>query len=200
MSRPKLYIPIAITTAAVVILALITIVRNHYSQEVYTPKPYAYVRIEVPDHSYRPAAYGPYGFELSTHAELQARPEPGERYWANINYPTLNATIHCSYKPVRNDLTALTRDALEFVYKHSQQASAIPEHDYSNPEQHVYGVFFTLEGNTASPYQFILTDSTRHFFRGAVYCNCRPNADSLAPVLDYLREDVIHIMETFRWK
>lgn len=168
-----------------------------------TPKPYGYYRITTPDTSYVDFASQypqfPYDFALSRNAQVQRRNEPGEQYWINLYYPALRATIHCSYKPVRNNLRELTEDALEFVYRNASHASAIPEREYAHPEADVYGVLFDLEGNTASSCQFFLTDSTRHFFRASVYCNCPPNADSLAPVYEYLRRDVIRLVETFRW-
>lgn len=165
------------------------------------PKPYGYYRITVPDTSYVPfesqyPSY-PYSFALSRNAEV--RPRADEPYWINLYYPALDATIHCSYKPVRNNLRELTNDALEFVYRNASFANAIPEREYAHPEAHVYGVLFDLEGNTASSCQFFITDSTKHFFRASVYCNCPPNADSLAPVYNYLRTDVIKMVETFKW-
>ena len=171
--------------------------------QVSTPKPYGYYRITTPDTSYVDFAsqypHFPYDFALSRNAQVQRRNEPGEQYWINLYYPALRATIHCSYKPVRNNLRELTEDALEFVYRNASHASAIPEREYAHPEADVYGVLFDLEGNTASSCQFFLTDSTRHFFRASVYCNCPPNADSLAPVYEYLHRDVIRLVETFRW-
>lgn len=165
------------------------------------PKPYGYYRIAIPDTAYAPLDHpgAPYAFDLSRNALAAPVDEPGEQWWLNINYPALNATVHCSYKPVRRNLNTLTADAVEFVYKHAQQATAIPEREFANPDARVYGVFFHIQGNTASPYQFFLTDSARHFFRGAVYCNTTPNADSLAPVYDYLRTDIEHLIESFRW-
>ena len=128
------------------------------------------------------------------------RQKEGERYWINLYYPALDATIHCSYKPLNGNLRELTNDALEFVYKNASHATSIPERDYEHSEANVYGVLFDLEGNTASSCQFLLTDSIHHFFRASVYCNCPPNADSLAPVYDYLRTDVIRLIESFRWE
>ena len=171
---------------------------NHVS----TPKPYGYYRITTPDTSYVPfssqyPAY-PYDFALSSNAQVQVRNE--EPYWINIWYPALDATIHCSYKPVQRNLRELTNDALEFVYRNASYATSIPERGYTHPEADVYGVLFDLEGNTASSCQFFVTDSTRHFFRASVYCNCPPNADSLAPVYNYLRTDIIRMVESFAWK
>ena len=171
------------------------------------PKPYGYVRFTMPDTCYTPFSLHrpdnqdyPYNFLLSGNAVVQSRTQKGEHYWINIFYPSLNATVHCSYKPVRGNLRELTNDAIEFVYKNAAHATSIPEQAYSHPEERVYGVFFDLEGNTASPYQFFLTDSTTHFFRASVYCNCRPNADSLAPIHQYLRQDMIHLIERFQWQ
>ena len=176
------------------------------------PKPFGYFYIAIPDTAYlplseytmpdgsRPCAGFPYDFALSRNAQVVLRKDSGEHYWINIHYPTLNADIHCSYKPVTGNLRQLTDDAMGFVYKHVSQASAIPEKAYENPDKRVYGVLFNLQGNTASSAQFFVTDSTRHFFRASIYCNCKPNADSLAPIYNYLQEDVIRMVETMEWR
>ena len=162
------------------------------------PKPYGYVRYFVPDTAYASFDYwGVCRFDMSENAVEQRREE---QYWSNIRYPQLNAVIHCSYYPVRGNLRDLSDDAQEFVYKHSGKANAIREAGFDDDLHHVHGVFYTLDGNTASPYQFYLTDSTRHFFRAALYFNCLPNQDSLQPAIDYMRLDMIRMVESMRWK
>ncbi len=180
-------------------------------RERYIPRPRGYYRIAIPEAKYelwegkwdeanRMFYEYPYAFCGSSNAEYVYRTAPNEKYWLDIVYPAFNARIHCTYYPVKNNLRELSDDAQNFVYKHAGKASAIPEQGYANEEARVYGVFFELVGNTASPYQFYLTDSTRHFFRGAVYFNCTPNQDSLAPVINYLQQDVRYLIETFRWQ
>ena len=171
-------------------------------QRTAMPKPYGYFRIAIPDTSYAEVQtlHYPYAFRLSTNAYIQERQEKGEQYWIDIQYPTLNATIHCSYKPVENNLRILSRDAQEFLYKHTTVASAIPVQEYGNAANNVWGLYYELHGNTATPIQFVLTDSTKHFFRGSVYCNSVPNQDSLAPIYDYLRKDVRVLMESMKWQ
>lgn len=166
-----------------------------------SPKPYGYYRITLPEHNYQSfdSASYPYSFLYSNAAIIRPVRYENEQYWINIQYPSLNAAIHCSYKPVRGNLRLLTDDAWEFVFNHAVKASAIPEHAYENLEAHTYGVLCELKGNTASPLQFYMTDSTRHFFRGAVYFNCVPNQDSLEPVIEYMQEDVLNLIETLRW-
>ncbi len=182
------------------ILSILALMLLSCSRPV-APKPYGYYRITLPEHSYQLFEQNsyPYSFLYSSSATIQPVQYENERYWINIVYPTLNASIHCSYKPIHGNLRQLTDDAWEFVFNHAIKASAIPEHAYENPEARTYGVFCELKGNTASPMQFFLTDSTRHFFRGAVYFNCVPNQDSLAPVIEYMQEDVLNLIETLRW-
>lgn len=165
------------------------------------PKPYGYVRLSMPDTAY--AEYsGPelFRFALSQNAQVQVVPKEEGSFWMDIRYPALKATVHGSYFPIRQDLDLLTDEAIKFVYKHTSQATSIPEQAFVNEQNHVYGVFFRLQGNTASPYQFFLTDSVHHFFRASVYCDCKPNADSLAPVYDYLEQDIRRLIESWQWE
>ena len=64
----------------------------------------------------------------------------------------------------------------------------------------VEGIYFSLGGNTATANQFFLTDSVRHFLRGALYFNAAPNADSLGVVNDFLKKDLQHLINTLKWK
>lgn len=171
-------------------------------QQRHTPKKYGYFRMDIPDTAYADCALDgyPYSFRLSNNAQIKPKSFEGEAYWIDIVYPSLNATVHCSYKPIKNNLRILSRDAQEFLFRHSRVATAIPAQEFANPSENVYGIYYELQGNTASPIQFVLTDSTHHFFRGSVYCNAVPNQDSLAPIYNYIREDVRMIMESMKWK
>jgi gliding motility-associated lipoprotein GldD len=165
------------------------------------PKPYGYFRVDLPEHTYISVdTLLPYSFDRSTHAHIAFKSEPQEQYWIDIIYPSLNATIHCSYKEVKGKLYDLTEDAHRSVYKHLVRADDIQEKFFDNPEQQVYGVFYDLQGDVASVAQFTLTDSVQHFFRGAVYFNHVPNKDSIAPMADYIKKDVVRLMESFSWK
>ena len=166
--------------------------------KAYAPKPYGYVRYFVPDTAYRQFDYcGVCVFDKSDNAQAEPRQQ---QYWVNLRYPSLNAVVHCSYYPVQGNLRMLSDDAQEFVYKHTGKANAIKERGYDDEEHRVHGVFYTLEGNTASPFQFYLTDSVRHFFRAALYFECLPNQDSLQPSIDYMQQDMIRMIESLRWK
>jgi gliding motility-associated lipoprotein GldD len=166
------------------------------------PKPYGYFRVNLPEHKYRTIdTLGlPYRFDMPMNAKLISRVAKNDKYWIDLYYPELNASIYCSYKPVKGDLINLLEDTRKIVYKHSIKADGIGEKVFDSPERNVHAILYDLKGNTASSVQFTLTDSTKNFFRGALYFNNVPNKDSIAPMSNYIREDIIRIIESFEWK
>ena len=187
------------THAIIFILVCLSFVACHRRP---TPKQYAYFRMAIPDTAYVQDSLQdyPYTFKVSKNAEIKPHYFPGENYWIDIVYPSLNATIYCSYKPIKNNLHTLARDAQEFLFSHSRVASAIPTQEYADDTRRMYGIYCELHGDVASPIQFVLTDSIDHFFRASVYCNAVPNQDSLAPIYDYIREDIRVMIESMQWK
>ena len=166
------------------------------------PRPYGYFRVDMPPHAYRmvDTLNLPYRFDLPLHAKLISRDSKDGKFWVDVYYPNLNASVYCSYKPVKGNLIDLLEDARRIVYKHSIRADGIAEKVYDHNEKNVHGILYDLKGNTASNVQFVLTDSAKHFFRGALYFDNVPNKDSIAPMSEYIREDIIHLMESFEWK
>lgn len=168
----------------------------------YVPKPRGYFRISFPEKAYIKidSAALPYQFEIPVYSKLVADHERlAEPYWMNLKIPRNKAELHLSYKTVDNNLMKLTEDSRTLAYKHSIKADAINERIFVNPEKKVYGTIYLIEGNTASPLQFYLTDSTKHFLRGALYIREVPNIDSIRPVIEFLTPDIIHLIETTEW-
>ena len=172
-------------------------------EEVNTPRPIAYYRIELPDHSYRlfDTLY-PYQFEYSKLSYITAVKNPDhEPYWINIVYPSFNANLFVSYKKVSTNIDTLINDSKSFVSAQIQKADDIIEYHIYDSLLNVYGISYDIQGtNVACPYQFWLTDNKSHFFRASLYFNHTPNNDSAAPVIDYIKKDMMHLIETFSWK
>jgi gliding motility-associated lipoprotein GldD len=188
--------------AAFLILPLSVIGFASCNQD-YTPKPRGYVRITLPEKEYTPIETScPYVFEIPTYSVFKPDIRPqSDSCWFNIEYPQFKAQLYFSYKPIHGNLAQYLEDSRELTNKHISKASGIEETLVIIYERRVYGLLYTVEGNrAASPIQFHLTDSTDHFLRGALYFNVTPNNDSLAPVIDFLREDVLHLIETFNWQ
>ncbi|MCL2650940.1 MAG: gliding motility lipoprotein GldD [Candidatus Azobacteroides sp.] len=172
-----------------------------YSCSNQAPKPYGYYRIDLPEHHYkRFTGYPDFNFDLSLYANVESVIDTVKGEWFNINYPAFNAKIYCSYfliKPFH--LNTFLEDNHKLVYRHVMKADAITEQSFSDPEKRVYGVLYHIEGNVATPLQFVLTDSTAHFFRASLLFDAAPNQDSIAPVLNYIKKDVRQLIESFEW-
>ena len=174
---------------------------------VITPKPRTYPRLIFPDKVYQVYNTGcPFSFQYPKYGVVErdtvflGKKAPSD-CWFNVNVPTLNAVVHCSYYAIggKNTLEKLRNDAYELAGKHDVKADYIDELPIHKPN-HVSGLVFNIEGQAASPFQFYLTDSTHHFLRGALYINANIKGDSLKPVIEFLKTDVIQMVNTFEWK
>ena len=122
------------------------------------------------------------------------------KYWTNVDFPQFKARIHLSYYNSPHLLDSLMEDSRTLAYKHTVRADAIAERFYSNTQNRVYGILYQIKGNAASSWQFFVTDSVRHFLRGALYFSVTPNKDSLQPVSQFFQEDMVKLIETLEWK
>lgn len=197
MERIKLFVLVlmAVTLATLSISSC----TSHYS-----PKPRGYFRIELPEKAYTPLSLScPFVFDLPTYATIEPdRSADAQPCWANILFEQFNARIHLSYIPVdgTDHFNALVEDARTFAFKHTIKATAIDQERISRRENSVYGLKYEIKGNTASSIQFFVTDSNRHYLRGALYFNEKPRLDSIQPVLDFIRDDIDVLVHSIRWK
>jgi gliding motility-associated lipoprotein GldD len=172
----------------------------------YTPKPRGYFRIDFPAHAYQVfnAPEFPYSFEYPVYGNILRDTaffgdKPENPYWINIDFPRFHARIYVSYKKIEGNYDKLREDAYKMTYKHTYKASSIEDSLISTPLG-VHGIFFNVGGNAATAKQFFVSDSTKHFLRGALYFDATPNSDSLSIVNAFLQEDMYHLINTLRWK
>ena len=59
---------------------------------------------------------------------------------------------------------------------------------------------YEITGNAASNLQFHATDSTHHFIKGALYFYAKPNYDSILPAVEYIKKDILRLIESLEWK
>ncbi|MEJ8758548.1 gliding motility lipoprotein GldD [Pontibacter sp. H259] len=170
----------------------------------YTPKPKGYNRIDLPAQTYRPLGQAhPYTFEYSSHAKV--RPDSSmiaQPHWIHIIYPTMGADVQLTYKDIQGNQKALNNmveDARKLTGKHQIKAYAIEEAEIKTPTGDIASVF-ELEGEVPSQFQFYVTDSTKHFLRGALYFRTATQNDSLAPVIEFIKKDVVHLLNTLKWQ
>lgn len=178
------------------------------NSEYTAGKKKGYFKIEFPDKKYQ--AFNqpgyPYTFEYPLYANVIKDTtffdDKAGDWWINIDIPRFKGRIHVSYKPItaQNSFDSLVRDGFKMAYKqHVNMATGITDSLMKTPNG-VEGIYFSLGGNTATANQFFLTDSTRHFLRGALYFDAAPNADSLGIVNEFLKKDLQHLINTLQWK
>jgi gliding motility-associated lipoprotein GldD len=170
----------------------------------YTPKPKGYNRIDLPTKEYQTLQEKyPYRFEYSKHAII--RPDSGknaELYWIHILYPKFKASIQITYKSVQQDpkfFTEFVNDSHKLTGKHMIKAYSVEDRILKTPLGKT-AVVSELEGEVPSQFQFYISDSTRHFVRGALYFRTATKNDSLAPVIEFIKEDIIRMLNTFKWE
>ncbi|MDD2564843.1 MAG: gliding motility lipoprotein GldD [Salinivirgaceae bacterium] len=169
--------------------------------ENHIPRPTGYLRFNFPKHEYEPVKIGNVAtFDKPIYMIMTNKTSPMGEYWFDLQYPHYKTTIHFSYKTVNKNLAALSDDAHYFVYKHTVKASGIDEIPIINHETKNYGIIYRIKGDVASNIQFIVTDSTNHFLRGSLYILSKPNADSLAPIIEFTQRDVEHMLNSIRWE
>lgn len=170
----------------------------------YSPKPRGFFRIPLPEKEYEIFDTGcPYTFEKPRYAVLIPDQNDGaKRCWKNLDFPQFNARLHISYFDITPlaSLNQLTEDARTFAFKHTAKATAIDQVRIERPSASVYGLQYNIMGNTASNLQFFVSDSATHYLRAALYFNEKPHLDSIQPVLDFLKKDIEHFINTIKWK
>jgi len=186
------------------ILTLFSCGTSSEEEKSFMPRPKGFPLIDIPAHLYQTIENGhPFSFELSKQAVVKkdtfAMSEP---HWMYIYYPRWDAFIQLTYKSVGGDrkkLDKMIRDSYVLASKHQMKANRIEDAILTTRDGRKATVI-ELEGEIATPFQFFVTDSTTHFLRGAVYLNTAMKNDSLSPVIRYLKEDAIHLIQTLRWK
>ncbi|WP_367391116.1 hypothetical protein [Lewinella sp. LCG006] len=176
---------------------------------VYTPKPRSYPRIDFPKKSFQSFTEDicNFTFEYPVYTQIQQDTNffeeiPPHACWFDLFYPNFDGRVHFTYVNLQqagNDLEKLRQESFNMADWHNKRANFIDELIIKNANG-VSGIAFDIDGPAASPFQFFLTDSTQHFVRGALYFNTHVQADSMAPVIDFVREDVLHLIETFKWE
>lgn len=176
----------------------------------YTPKRSGYFRIDFPEKrslvTYE-SNQCPFAFEYSNLGVIeQDVNDMNEMHehpcWFNIYFKDYGTKIYLSYTSIssNNTLEKLIKDSYTLTFKHTIRADYIDETIIKGKNKNVNGMLYDVGGNAASGVQFYVTDSTHHFLRGSLYFNTAPNIDSLAPAIEYFRNDVLLLIETLRWK
>ncbi|MFN3997973.1 gliding motility lipoprotein GldD [Algoriphagus sp.] len=172
-------------------------------EKTWLPRPPGYNKIDLPNHSYQKLS-GEYPYELDFSKASQVEPDSfnlKETAWINLNYKDFGAKVHLTYKKIDGKNTKfenLSNDAFKLTAKHQIKAYGIEEGVLITPNGYT-AVVAELSGEVPTQFQFFVTDSTDHFLRGALYFNTAVKNDSLAPVIEYIKIDMTHLMNSIKF-
>ena len=168
------------------------------------PKPMGYFRIDLPGHQYRTIDTAlPFRYEQSVFANTTIERQKDNTLWMTVSYPDLKASLRFTCFDVKNadSLRNLMISEDKMVKFHYQKADDVQYSVIQDPESNLWGQTYEILGKeVATPFQFWLTDSTHRFVRANLYFDCAPNNDSLQPIIQFLKEDALHLINTFEWK
>jgi gliding motility-associated lipoprotein GldD len=187
-----------------VFLFLITACKN---DNISVPKPRAYPKVDFIKKDIQSTTFNncPFSFDFPSYGELKkAKTTKGQvtmDCWFDIHMKAYNARIHCSYIPInkQEDLESYVKDAFTISGQINKRSDYMSEELIQNANG-VKGLMMRFEGPAASPCHFYLTDEKEHFLKASLYFDTQVNPDSLAPITQYLLQDVDKMIASFKWK
>lgn len=198
--RSKDYIPLLILTAIIIVAGCSP------GNDAAIPLPRGYFRIQLPDSSLQTITT-PWQMEMLVNSDAKvtypdvANPSGVDSNWINIHYPTLNATVYCTYYQTlgREKLLGVLKNRAERVMLNVREGT-MPQmvlfQDTSNYVSH--NVFFSGYHNVI-PFQFISTDSATFVFSGAAYFHGYLNPDSISPAIDIIESDLLSMLQSIKF-
>jgi gliding motility-associated lipoprotein GldD len=182
---------------------LLTVLIACDTNDTMVPKPPTYLRLDLPDHSYKLAENCGFTYEISKEF-TQSTSVAGTMGDCSfeIDLGKLNGKLYVFYYGLKasDTLSKFINFANDKVDDHKLKATSINDEKIIRSKDRVFGTFFELQGDVATNYQFYLTDSSTHFMRAELLLNARPNYDSLKPSLDYLKVDLLKMVNSLKWK
>ena len=189
-------------------VAILILLNACGSEHTGTPRPRAYPQIEFPVKSFDKVDNEdcPFIMEKPSYSDyikdtLYFDEKPLHPCWFDLAIKPFNGAVHFSYYPIssKSEFEKLVNDAHKLSGKHNRKANYIDEKPF-DLGNNVSGIVFEMEGPVASPLQFFLTDSTNHFLRASLYFESRVDRDSIKPIYEFVRADILQMIEGFRWK
>lgn len=176
--------------------------------EISIPKPRIFPKVNFPQKSYTSFsnedcafAFNRGNYTLIEKDTAFFDEKPVDPCWFDLVYPSFDARIHFSYYPItkHKDFEQLRNEAFVLAQKHNIKANYIDELPLMKNE-FVKGIIFQMDGAVASPVQFYLSDERSHFLRGSLYFNTQSRPDSLMPIVDFIKDDISELVNSFAWK
>jgi gliding motility-associated lipoprotein GldD len=164
------------------------------------PRPKGWPRIDLPQHAYQKFENNacPFTFEYPQIGVIERQKE--DSCWMDLYFKEFECRWHVTYRYVPGSGKSVNDHFEEYrklVFKHIQKVSQIEETPLAGTQGN--GVLYELFGTVGVPAQMLYTDSL-HLVMASFYFDTAVRNDSLAPVIDFMKEDMRHMAESIVWK
>lgn len=116
-----------------------------------------------------------------------------------IYYKNLNAKIFINQIVLSNSIEKVLNTFNQKINENSRLSDQIIQSNYVNIDKKIYSKLYSFVGNSPSNIQFYVTNQTDKFLTGSLFFETEPNYDSLFPYIDYIRNDIKKMVDSFRW-
>ena len=205
----KLNIKLAFGLMTFMVLLL---VQSCEEERIPIPKPRIYPKVIYPQRNYVPfdKNYCAFTFDYPDYMQFEQdslliNQKTKHPCWFTMQIPSLQASVHFTYTDISGDsleykLFDVIEDSYTLTEKHNIKASGRKVEPFIDKERKLYGYEYQVYGDVASPYHFVLSDSLSHALWVSLYFNANPNEDSLAPIKNFVKEDLQKLIQSFSWQ
>lgn len=164
------------------------------------PRPKGWPRIELPQHTYQKFenTLCPFTFEYPQIGVIEQ--QKADSCWMNLYFERFECRWHVTYRYVPGSGKTIydhNEEYRKLVFKHIQKVQQIKEKPLQSPQGN--GILYELFGTVGVPAQILFTDST-HLVMASFYFDTAVRNDSLAPIIDFMKQDLQHMAESIVWK
>ncbi len=173
--------------------------------EEYVPfaRPYAYPRLTLPEQTSYVRfdnQHCPFTFEYPDFGKVTRNVE--DSCWVNITFENFDATLHINGRTVTStelSIEFLQEEHRRLIYGHSVKASRIMPSPLELPSG--TGMKYEIVGEVGTPIQVFFHDKDeRRSLSLSYYYRTATKNDSLAPVTEYMKAQVDHLIQSIEWK
>lgn len=191
----------------IILYILLSLIACNDNEQTGMPKPRTYPRVEFPKKEYTSfnSENCNFKFEYPKYAKVVQETnffegETPNDCWYNVVFPQFNGQLYLTYYSINSikEFDKYIVNSFELTSAHNIKANGRKETLVKN-EFNTSGLLFKVSGDVASHTQFFLTDTTKHFIRGALYFNNKVNLDSMRIIQEFIDKDVTHLLNTFQW-
>lgn len=167
------------------------------------PRKHGYPRIQIPqvtEYEQFDNDICPFTFDYPAGGNITRNAD--DSCWVDIHFPSHSLKWHITYRHIPSSQIPLEghlEEHRKLIYKHGKKATQIKTHELITPS--AKGVWYEVYGNVGTPaYYFMADHDQEHLFMMSFYFNTALKNDSLAPVISFMKGEVMKMAQSLEWE